>query len=253
MKPQHHVLSVLRFGYFIFIAAIYFPVAGVLSVMLPNPFLRRKVLAKYCSFISNLIIFGTGIKLTIHNKQDIINDGLLVSNHLSYMDIFIISSVFPGCFVTSIELRKMPVLGQISEMAACVFVERRSRANLTEEISDMTNTLKNNIRVLLFPEGTTSNGEQVLRFKRPLFQSMIDAKKSAQPVTINYEIARSERDQIFWHSDISFFNHFYTFLGRPTTYVSLTIHQSFVPTTVDDVTTLSEKAYATVSKSYNKI
>jgi 1-acyl-sn-glycerol-3-phosphate acyltransferase len=77
-------------------------------------------------------------------------------------------------------------LGQICKFASCLFVERRSRGNLDQEIKEITDALNYGHNVLIFPEGTSTNGDEVLRFKRPLFNAAIFSSKKVLPATLNY-------------------------------------------------------------------
>lgn len=218
--------------------------------------LMRHVLKFYCCL--GLKIFN--IKVTIDDPwQSIGLKGLIVSNHLSYLDILVIASYMPACFVTSIEVRKTFFLGQIVEAAGCLFVERRSRTNIENEISDVAGAINAGVEVLVFPEATSTNGENVIRFKRPLFNATIATSSVVKPITINYEKVNGEtintenRDRIFWYGDMDFFPHFWSFLKTNETIVSLTCSEPFYPRITDDKTTLASRAYDSVSQNYKNI
>ncbi len=91
---------------------------------------------------------------------------LYVGNHLSYMDVLAISSVVPACFVTSMEIKEAPGLGLICQMAGALFVERRNKMNIHNEVREITEGLQHGANVAIFPEATSTNGEQILRFRR---------------------------------------------------------------------------------------
>src|SRR5689334_20228985 len=74
----------------------------------------------------------------IHRENfDKVGNALLTGNHLTHIDVITIASQVPTCFVTSVEIKNTPFLGQICQMAGCLFVERRSRKQLHEEIGEL--------------------------------------------------------------------------------------------------------------------
>jgi 1-acyl-sn-glycerol-3-phosphate acyltransferase len=115
-------------------------------------------------------------------------------------------------------MKDTPVLGQITKMAGCFYVERRNRSQLGVEIIELTEALNQNCNVTIFPEATSTNGQSVLRFKKPLFRAAILSKRSILPVTINYlsinnkPITSLNRDLVCWYGDMTFFSHFWALL-----------------------------------------
>ena len=138
---------------------------------------------------------------------------LIVANHLSYLDIFCLASQGPMCFVTSVEIKETLFLGQLCQLGGCLFVERRSRSNLKNEIGEIEEALENGENVCIFPEGTSTNGDSVSRFKRPLFQAAIRTKARVFPVTLNYlslggsRLNQSNRNNVFWYGEMTFVSH----------------------------------------------
>jgi len=96
--------------------------------------------------------------------------GLVVSNHLSYLDIPIISATMPCFFVAKMEVDRWPVFGKAARSGGTIFLDRSSQASATRVAEQITERLKLPIPVLLFPEGTSTDGAQVLRFHSRLIQ-----------------------------------------------------------------------------------
>ena len=125
--------------------------------------------------------------------------GLLVSNHLSYLDIVVYSSVVPCAFVSKAEVARWPVFGQYAISGGTIFVERvrlssSRRANLA-----IIEYLRARVPVVLFPEGTTSDGSQLLRFHSSMLQPAIDAAVTVTPCAVSYEVSDgTERDVAWW-------------------------------------------------------
>lgn len=149
-----------------------------------------------------------GIKPDFEN-----NNYFMVCNHMSYLDILVLSSVHPAMFVTSVEMENTMLLGELAKLGGSYFVERRNKAKLTAEIQDLANLLKKGINVFVFPEGTSTSGQEVLRFKRALFQSAVLAEKEVLPICLKYETIDGEKfsvsnaDKVCWYGDMDFFPH----------------------------------------------
>ena len=149
------------------------------------------------------------------NLRDL-RGGLYVGNHLSYMDVLAVSSLVPACFVTSREIKESLGLGQICTMAGCLFVERRNKQNIHNEISELREGLQVGLNVAVFPEATSTNGEAVLRFRKPLFIGAIDSGSPVIPFCLNYRKVGGEpinhitRDKIFWYGDMDFVPHLWS-------------------------------------------
>lgn len=96
--------------------------------------------------------------------------GLLVANHLSYLDILLLGSLAPCVFVAKAEVGGWPIFGWFARMSGTIFVNRKSRRDTVHANSAIRCALRQGALVVLFPEGTSSDGAQVLPFKTSLLQ-----------------------------------------------------------------------------------
>lgn len=112
--------------------------------------------------------------------------GLLVANHISWLDIYAINALAPTAFVSKDDLLTWPLIGWLSRQAETIFLERGSRTAAMNTKTKLVASLYQGCGVGIFPEGTTSNGESVLHFHSALFQSVIDAGSHVTPVVIRY-------------------------------------------------------------------
>jgi 1-acyl-sn-glycerol-3-phosphate acyltransferase len=112
--------------------------------------------------------------------------GLLVGNHISFIDIFVINALLPSAFVAKSEVAQWPLIGWLARRSGTVFIERGSRkaAHLTH--LHMLQALAAGRRLAIFPEGTTTAGDGVLPFHGALFQSAIDAGVPVHAIAISY-------------------------------------------------------------------
>lgn len=127
------------------------------------------------------------------------------------LDILVISSLHPTLFITSVDMRQTWGLGFLTEMGGCLYVERRSRSKLNKEIEEIRLALKQGFSVVLYPEGTSSNGERVLPFKKSLLTAAAGTGVPILPMVINYRRVNGEavslkwRDYVCWYGDQTFF------------------------------------------------
>ncbi len=112
--------------------------------------------------------------------------GLLVANHISWLDIYAINALLPTNFVAKDDVRAWPLIGWLSAQAETIFIERGSHAAVMRTKLKLVEELRRKSCIAVFPEGTTSNGEALLPFHSALFQSAIDAGVEVQPVTVRY-------------------------------------------------------------------
>ena len=202
-------------------ATILFLIAYLLTSCLISIFpmsgkLRRTMRIQATSFFSGLGLALFGIRAHVdHGERLHANSGgrLIVSNHLSYVDVLIISSLVPSIFITSVELKSTFLLGTLARLSGCLFVERRRPSGLRQEINDIARALDQGFSVVLFPEGTTSNGDSVRQFKNSLFDAAVSAKSDILPFCLRYTKINGEsvnaenRDTVYYYGGMTFFSH----------------------------------------------
>jgi len=126
--------------------------------------------------------------------------GLLVSNHLSYLDILVLASVAPCIFVSKQEVRGWPVFGWLARCAGTIFVNRQSRSDVARVSQEITQTLHCGAVVTLFPEGTSSNGSSVLPFRSSLLEPILQQNQPVTPAALDYSLAAGsvEEEVCYW-------------------------------------------------------
>ena len=143
---------------------------------------------------------------------------LVVSNHASYLDVFIIGAQLPVSFTPKREVRSWPFIGWLSVLADCVFVERRP-AHMEAARAEMAKRIDAGRVLCLFPEGTTSNGKQLKPFKSGFLSLAEDHQLPVQPASIAYTrigdhvISDATRELVAWVGEATFFAHFWHMLG----------------------------------------
>lgn len=261
-KMIRNIRALIRALAFGLTALTYFIVTPLLyPYFLINPMGARRIIRKIVSKFANFTRWFMGIRVNRIIDEDISGDEayLIVSNHLSYTDMLAITSYYPCCFVTSVEMKNIPFLGQICILAGCVFVERRNKKNLGAEVQEITDALKSGLSVVIFPEATSTNGEEVIRFRRPLFRSALDSKVNVKPLTINYRTIEGEpvslknRDSVFWYGDMTFADHLWGVFKSKYIEVDLSVGKSIETNGFEEPGLLAEKSHDVVSGRYDKV
>lgn len=112
---------------------------------------------------------------------------LVVSNHVSFLDIFSLDSVVPSAFVAKAEIAKWPVFGGIAKAVNTIFIERGNRKALLGIGSNMQKALEEGKTLLMFPEGTTSDGTGLLKLHANLFDAAAKTGAEVIPVVLRYK------------------------------------------------------------------
>jgi len=154
------------------------------------------------------------------------NGGLLVSNHLSYLDILVLAACTPAVFVAKREVKHWPVFGWFAAMAGTVFVDRERRTQAGDLANDIERLLNRGVLVVLFPEGTSSDGKTVLPFKSSLLEP---ATRRCQPLSaslIQYEIPDGDAaEEVCYWKDMTFVPHLINLLSKRAVSASICFTQ----------------------------
>lgn len=142
--------------------------------------------------------------------------GLLVSNHLSYVDILLLGSLAPAMFVSKAEVKGWPVFGWFAALGGTVFVQRERRGHVGEVSDRIHALLAEKHLVILFPEGTSSDGREILPLKSALLEPAVGQKCPLSVACVSYEMSDGlvEQDVCYW-GDMTLAPHFFKLLSKP--------------------------------------
>ncbi len=154
---------------------------------------------------------------------------LVVSNHASYLDVFVLGTLFPVSFTPKREVRSWPVIGFLCVLADCVFVERKP-SHMVDARDKMQDRLDTGKVVCIFPEGTTNNGREVAGFKSGFFSLTEEVEMPVQPMTLAYTklsgaaLTSDNSDHVAWVGEATFFDHFWRVMGYRSIDVTVLVH-----------------------------
>ena len=159
---------------------------------------------------------------------------LLISNHASWQDILLLGGTMPVSFVAKSDVAAWPVIGTLAKLGGTLFIDRTRRHAAGTTKNEMQERLESGETIVLFPEGTTNDGNQVLPFKSSLFgasQLEINGKPlKVQPVSIAYQkvwglpMSRARRTLFAWPGDIGFTEHLWRNLKSGPLDVAIHFH-----------------------------
>ncbi len=190
--------------------------------------LDRRVAVGLPFFFHKLLCRALGVRLVIHGKRHKKGAVLFIANHSSWLDIPVMSAVIPGSFVAKSEIEGWPIFGFLAKLQRTVFVQREKRARTAESRDVLVDRLRGGDNLILFPEGTSSDGNRVLPFKSALFGAAeIEVPRRdgslgpvvVQPVTVSYTklqgmpIGRDYRPFFTWFGDMELAPHLVQALG----------------------------------------
>lgn len=145
----------------------------------------------------------------------------LVSNHLSYVDVWVFYSQLNCTFIAKSEVKSWPIIGFILSSSGVIFVNREKRTDVKRVNEEVSKNLSEHQGIILFPEGTTSAGNDILPFKSSLFQFPAVEELPVSSATLHYETPEGEKpahSSVCWWDDTPFFKHiFYLFVMKEFT------------------------------------
>lgn len=162
---------------------------------------------------SRKVLACAGIE--IHIAGSVPERGLVVANHLGYLDILVFAAVMPCFFVAKSEIAGWPVFGKAARAGGAIFLVRSSRASANTVAEEIVRRLSLPVPVLLFPEGTSTDGSRVLRFHSRLIAPAVDAASPVTAAVLRYSAeGEVEERELCWFGDALFLPHLWRTLGR---------------------------------------
>ena len=159
------------------------------------------------------------------------NPLLLISNHVSWLDILVIQAIYPCYFVAKVEVKKWPVLGRLIQGCGVIFVDRSSTNSAHKMVDEVSKLLRQGYAVAGFPEGTSSQGYAVSHFHANLFEAAISCEALVQPLALRYVNPQSGVlcEAAAFVGDMGFAKSLHGVLRQPSTLINVSIGDSISP------------------------
>jgi 1-acyl-sn-glycerol-3-phosphate acyltransferase len=211
--------------FFVLVAMVHLWIS---ILALPN---RWKIITRLNRNFTLLLRTILNIKVTVEGDEGQLERGgyVIIGNHVSYVDGIVLGSIFPIVFVSKREVKSWPVVGQWNTLCGSIFINRQRKELVGSLVREMSGKLKQEANILLFPEGTSTNGEQMLPFQTVPLAAPLRNRSIIVPTTIAYRniddqpVTSANRDLIYWYGDMDFVSHFWKLLALRSVDVLVTI------------------------------
>jgi len=173
-----------------------------------SPARHAKLTAWAAWFWSKGLLFGFGVRLVTKGALPP-RGAFIASNHLSHLDILVLSAAYRTNFVAKSEISKWPVMGWLSKLGATVFIDRANRNDTPRVIQRVADLMTQGVTMTVFVEGYCGDGTQLLEFKRSLFKVPVMCNKPVVPIALYYDSADAP-----WVGEVSMVAHMFRMMGR---------------------------------------
>ena len=228
-------MRLLKLAAFLSLWAVFFALVAIvhlwISVLgLPN---RWKIISRLNRNYTLLLRLILNIKVTVRGDEGQLERGgyVIIANHVGYVDGIILGSIFPIIFVSKREVKSWPIVGQWNVLCGTIFINRQRKVQVASLIRQMTRKLQQEANLLLFPEGTSTNGEAMLPFQTVPLAAPLRNRSIIVPVTVTYKtiddqpVTTANRDSVYWYGDMEFVTHFWNLLALREIDVLVTIQR----------------------------
>lgn len=205
-----------------------------------------------------------GIRVHLSGAAPANGPVMLVANHISWLDIPVLSSIAPLSFVAKSEVSRWPFISWLAKLQRTIFIDRNRRSAVAETRERIMERLHNRERVILFAEGTSSDGNQVLPFKSSLFAAIEPSEHNGngyqmQTVAIVYThvhglpMNRQQRPGVAWYGDMDMASHAWGVLKGGPLDVHVRLGEPVLMSAVGDRKQLATHAHQRVRLDFSQL
>ncbi|MFL6467469.1 MAG: lysophospholipid acyltransferase family protein [Pyrinomonadaceae bacterium] len=244
---MRYLRATIRFIAFVTATLSLYAIWWVLSFFIPNKVYWRQLAFKYWTLSFVRI---SGMKIEVIGTPPT-SPFFLVSNHLSYVDIAALRAVVEGVFVAKKEIENWFLAGRIVRDMGIIFIDRKRRMDIPRAGEQIVEHLDNGEGVIVFPEGTSTKGEEVLTFNSSFFEFAASADIPVSYVSINYRTPPGEMaasDAVCWWDDITFLAHMFRLFTVPS--FTAILHFGDKPVINPDRKLLARELHDKISRSF---
>lgn len=204
--------------------------AGGLELLVKRPATRRQR-AEWLHQFSLRVVKAMGVTMRVEGTFP--ERGVVISNHMGYLDIIVFAAQHRCVFVSKAEMADIPLLGWMTTMAGTVYVERGRGGSALRARDGLQAAADAGLPILIFPEGTTSDGTIVLPFRSGALAMVLDAGQDVTAAYVSYRLIEDngpdvtiQNDVAFWGDDARMFHHIFGLLALRGIEVNIRIADS---------------------------
>ena len=203
-----------------------------LWVFLWRPRERWRIISRMTQRFVALLRMIVNVRITLQGDLDLldIRGAVIASNHLGYLDGFVLGNLFPVIFVSKKEVRSWPLIGPWTALCGTIYIDRERKDKLPLLVEEIVEKLREKANILIFPEGASTNGDHLLPFQSAPFAAALRACATVVPLTLIYRringepVSSANRDKIYWYGDMDFVSHFWNLLALRSIEVAVKFH-----------------------------
>jgi 1-acyl-sn-glycerol-3-phosphate acyltransferase len=195
-----------------------------------------------------------GIKIIVEGEIEPGPNVVYVGNHISYLDVQVLGSLLKGSFIAKKEVENWPLFGLMGKMGRTLYISR-APADATMATKMISDRLEEGLPLIVFPEGTSSSGTEILPFKSSFFEVFLNKNIKIQPFTISVlEVDGQKaataviRDKYAWHGDMTLEPHLWSFAKSKGAVVKVIFQKPVLSNSFQNRKLLSAACYEGVSK-----
>lgn len=247
------VKASFKLAAFIFMTVAIIPIQFIMIVLFKK---QDYVIPVFYAKALNFIL---GVQINTYGQKMAKSQTLFVSNHISYLDIPVLGSLIHGSFVAKSDVASWPLFGLLAKLRKTVFIDR-TKAGTKEGNNQIETYINQGRNLILFPEGTSSEGTTVLPFKSSFFKMAIDNENCefVQPVTLRIKNIEGEAveknrryDDYAWYGDMTLSPHLWNFFGLSGVTIDVIFHTPIPPRHLSNRKELAKHCEEEVKKPFN--
>lgn len=211
---------------------------------------------------NRLTLFIFCIKVTMKGAPPERKNVIFVGNHLSYIDIPVLGGYLLANFIAKADVRNWPIFGTLASISRTIYIERDRNAAV-KCIQDIEKSLSESRSLILFPEGTSTQGIEVFPFKSSIFELFLNKKLKQKLIIQPFTLAITEIDQrpilsatdndiYAWHSDMTLPPHLWSLAKSKGVEIELTLHAPRVAKDYDNRKIFASTCHEDVAISLHK-
>ncbi len=175
---------------------------------------RRQMRATWIQTMCRRLMRVLQIRASYHGEPAA--EGMLVCNHLSYLDVIVLGAHYPMAFIAKSEVRTWPVIGWLTSSGGTLYIDRASKADVFRVGAELSTAVRDGVPVCVFPEGTSSDGSGVLPFLGSLLQPAVAHGWLVTPAHLQYNLPSGGvvADEVCYWRDMTLGPHLLNLLGK---------------------------------------
>lgn len=193
-----------------------------------DPFVQLRRQARLNRDMAGKLLQIFNPRLRVHGE--IQSEGLLVSNHLSYVDILALGSLQPTVFLSKADVAKWPLFGWFAKRTGTLFLKREQRGEVTGVSAQFKSVINAGLPLVAFLEGTSTDGRRVLPFRSSLLEPAVQQGWSVTPVWIGYRLENgSVEDEVCYWRDMTLLPHLLNLMTKQSLVIDVAFGQPVSP------------------------